>query len=106
MHTAIFQDTVMTALVVDDDPFSQQLLCEMLVQDGLFEVHCASDGHHALRTLTDMASPPDLLICDVYMPNMDGIEFLRELGRHCIPIHYGAEELAEDLRTVEVLARR
>ena len=33
-------------------------------------------------------------------------EFLRELGRHCIPIHYGAEELAEDLRTVEALARR
>ena len=33
-------------------------------------------------------------------------EFLRELGRHRIPIHYGAEELAEDLRTVETLARR
>ena len=33
-------------------------------------------------------------------------EFLRELGRHRIPIHYGAEELAEDLRTVEALARR
>ena len=33
-------------------------------------------------------------------------EFLRELGRHRIPIHYGAEELAEDLRTVEALACR
>jgi predicted HTH domain antitoxin len=33
-------------------------------------------------------------------------EFLRELGRHRIPIHYGAEELAEDLRTVEALAGR
>ena len=33
-------------------------------------------------------------------------EFLRELGRHHVPIHYGAEELAEDLRTVEKLARR
>jgi predicted HTH domain antitoxin len=32
-------------------------------------------------------------------------EFLRELGRHRIPIHYGAEELAEDLRTVGSLAR-
>ena len=31
-------------------------------------------------------------------------EFLRELGRHRIPIHYGAEELAEDLRTVDALA--
>ena len=33
-------------------------------------------------------------------------KFLRELGRHRIPIHYGAEELAEDLRTVETLAQR
>ncbi|MGO9203619.1 MAG: UPF0175 family protein [Limisphaerales bacterium] len=33
-------------------------------------------------------------------------EFLRELGRHHIPIHYGTEELAEDLRTVEALAGR
>jgi predicted HTH domain antitoxin len=33
-------------------------------------------------------------------------ELLRELGRHRIAIHYGAEELAEDLRTVEALAGR
>jgi predicted HTH domain antitoxin len=33
-------------------------------------------------------------------------EFLRELGRRKIPIHYGAEDLAEDLCTVESLARR
>jgi len=33
-------------------------------------------------------------------------EFLRELGKRRIPIHYGAEELAEDLRAVESLATR
>jgi predicted HTH domain antitoxin len=32
--------------------------------------------------------------------------FLRELGRRQIPIHYGVEELAEDLRAVESLATR
>ena len=31
-------------------------------------------------------------------------DFLRELGRHRIPVHYGEEELAEDLRTVATLA--
>jgi len=31
-------------------------------------------------------------------------DFLRELGRRRIPIHYGSEELAADLRTVEALA--
>jgi predicted HTH domain antitoxin len=32
-------------------------------------------------------------------------EFLRELGQRHIPIHYGADELKEDLQAVEVLAR-
>ena len=31
-------------------------------------------------------------------------DFLRELGKRKIPLHYGAEELAEDLKTVEELA--
>ncbi|MCW5550969.1 MAG: UPF0175 family protein [Verrucomicrobiae bacterium] len=33
-------------------------------------------------------------------------DFLRELGRRRIPLHYGSEELAADLRTVESLAAR
>ena len=32
--------------------------------------------------------------------------FLRELGRRRIPIHYGSEELAEDMQAVEALAGR
>jgi predicted HTH domain antitoxin len=32
-------------------------------------------------------------------------DFLRELGQRRIPIHYGADELAEDLRAVEALTR-
>jgi predicted HTH domain antitoxin len=32
-------------------------------------------------------------------------DFLRELGQRRIPIHYGAEELVEDLRAVEALVR-
>jgi predicted HTH domain antitoxin len=33
-------------------------------------------------------------------------DFLRELGRRRIPIHYGMEELSEDLQAVESLAKR
>lgn len=33
-------------------------------------------------------------------------EFLKELGRRRIPIHYGPEELAEDLRTVDAFCGR
>jgi len=34
------------------------------------------------------------------------VDFLRELGRRHIPMHYGMEELAEDLKAVESLASR
>jgi predicted HTH domain antitoxin len=37
---------------------------------------------------------------------MSPADFLRELGQRRIPIHYGSEELATDLRTVESLAAR
>ena len=37
---------------------------------------------------------------------MSQADFLRELGQRRIPIHYGNEELAADLRTVESLAAR
>ena len=37
---------------------------------------------------------------------MSQADFLRELGQRRIPIHYGSEELAADLRTVESLAAR
>lgn len=38
--------------------------------------------------------------------NMSQASFLRELGRRRIPIHYGSEELAQDLDAVEALAAR
>jgi len=37
---------------------------------------------------------------------MSQADFLRELGRRRIPIHYGQEELDEDLQTVEALSAR
>lgn len=37
---------------------------------------------------------------------MSQTEFLRELVRHRIPIHYGQEELLDDLQTVDALSAR
>jgi len=69
------------ALVVDDDAFSQELFTEMLGALGVSDVRTASSGRIALRTLASLARPPDYLICDVFMPDMDGIEFLSELAK-------------------------
>lgn len=69
------------ALVVDDDSFSQELFSEMLMALGVSDIHTASSGRIALRTLASLPRPPDVLICDVFMPDMDGIEFMAELGK-------------------------
>lgn len=71
----------MVVLVVDDDEFSQQIILGTLEELGIANVHLAGDGREGLHTLAHMASTPDFLICDLFMPDMDGIEFLAQLGK-------------------------
>jgi CheY-like chemotaxis protein len=65
-----------TILVVDDDANVRELLKLHLSAAG-YEVHAADDaiaaGYLVLRT------PPDLILCDVNMPHMDGFEFVSAL---------------------------
>ena len=65
-----------SVLVVDDDPFIARLLDIELRAAG-YEVGVASDGREALEAAS--ASCPDLVLCDVMMPNMDGFELTRAL---------------------------
>jgi CheY-like chemotaxis protein len=67
-------------LVVDDDVFSQDYFAEILVDLGVGAIQNALNGREGLRTLAALPRPPDLLICDVFMPDMDGIEFLDHLS--------------------------
>jgi CheY-like chemotaxis protein len=61
-------------LLLDDDRFTLELLTDMLGEVGAFIVQCESDAKSALRALA--SDPPDLLVCDLSMPDMDGIEFM------------------------------
>jgi CheY-like chemotaxis protein len=61
-------------LLLDDDTFMLALLADMLADLGQCEVRCESDAKRALLSLAGDA--PDLLLCDLSMPDMDGIEFL------------------------------
>lgn len=70
-----------SALVVDDDDFSQENICEKLRMLGLGKVYSANNGRSAIRALDQMRNPPELIICDIFMPDMDGIEFLGELAK-------------------------
>jgi CheY-like chemotaxis protein len=63
-------------LVVDDEPDLRFLLKRALERAG-HEVVEANDGAAALKAVAD--SPPDLVVTDIMMPVMDGVEFIRRL---------------------------
>jgi CheY-like chemotaxis protein/glycosyltransferase involved in cell wall biosynthesis len=65
-------------LVVDDDPLLTGWLVDVLAADG-HEVDAAHDGHGALRRLESSAY--DLILSDLRMPRMDGVELYRRLER-------------------------
>jgi two-component system KDP operon response regulator KdpE len=63
-------------LVVDDDRQITRVLHRGLTMHG-YDVHVASDGEAALQTFGDW--PPDLVITDLAMPNMSGLELCRRI---------------------------
>ncbi len=68
--------TPLRILLVDDDPFMLSMLADMLEELGQLNVRSESDARQALLALPQYR--PDLLVCDLSMPEMDGIEFLRK----------------------------
>ncbi len=62
-------------LLLDDDNFTLEIIDDMLTNMGQFDVLCETDARRALVTLASQR--PGLLICDLSMPDMDGIEFMR-----------------------------
>ena len=65
-----------TILVVDDDPVIQKLLTVNFEMEG-YRVVCASDGVEGLAQVS--AHHPALVLLDVMMPHMDGIEVVQRL---------------------------
>ncbi len=66
----------LSALVVDDEPSLVRVVEGYLLQDG-FDVRTAGDGETALALARE--SEPDLVVLDLGLPGMDGIEVCREL---------------------------
>ena len=62
--------------VIDDEPDMVDLLATILKSDGL-QVDTDTDGRSALARL--LADPPDLVLLDLMMPDLDGMELLKLL---------------------------
>jgi EAL domain-containing protein (putative c-di-GMP-specific phosphodiesterase class I) len=70
-------------LVLDDDPFTLKLLARILANLGYNSVTLCESGHAALKHIDNPADRPDMILLDLNMPKMDGIEFVYQLAeRH------------------------
>jgi two-component system cell cycle response regulator DivK len=69
-------DEVRAILVVEDDPDTRRFYAAALSQGG-FRILEAHNGHQALEKA--LKSPPDLVLTDIAVPGMDGIELCRAL---------------------------
>ncbi len=69
-----------TALIIDDSPLMRKMVERSLRATGLDlgEVFQVGDGQQGLDALNDRNV--DLVLCDMNMPNMDGLEFVKATG--------------------------
>lgn len=66
-------------LVVDDETFARTLAVRILNKLGYTRIDTASDGSIALQKLKEAEQPFQIIICDLNMPQMDGVEFMSQL---------------------------
>lgn len=97
----------MKVLLVDDDPFVLELLHHQLNHLSIGDVSSCEDAARALDLINGAHDDYDLLFCDLNMPGMDGVEFVRHLAER----RYGggvvliSGEDPRTLATVKQIAR-
>lgn len=68
-------------LLIDDEPFVLDVLAHQLAGLGLSDICKRLDGRQALTEIENDPARFGLVFCDLQMPEMDGIEFIRNLAR-------------------------
>ena len=79
LDVAVIADRELQVLILDDDTITQTLIQNMLKKLDVTNIQTAGNGKQGLTILAK--SHPDLLLCDLGMPEMDGVEFLQKLSQ-------------------------
>ncbi|MEX0892035.1 MAG: sigma-54 dependent transcriptional regulator [Gemmatimonadota bacterium] len=64
---------MLSILIIDDEPGLRQTVSLILSEEG-YQAHTANDGQEGLARALELS--PDIILCDVRMPRMDGLEFV------------------------------
>ena len=94
-------------LAVEDHEFQRGMLLKMLTRLGATQVSTAADGYAALEIVMSPGASIDIIISDLDMPGMDGLEFMRHVGEAHIPVSIILASALESvlLDSVETMTR-
>jgi len=106
LDVTVITDRKLHVLIMDDDIIATTFICNLLNKLGVTNIQMAENGKQGLAILEK--SRPDLILCDLGMPELDGVECLQQLGRKDfnggIVLISGLH--AEMLSGMELLARK
>ena len=74
----------MPRILIVEDEEAQRLLYETEIASEGYEVHLARDGVDALEKVA--ACKPDVLVMDLMMPNMHGLDAMRKVLKHVVMV--------------------
>ncbi|GAB2628200.1 EAL domain-containing response regulator [Novilysobacter erysipheiresistens] len=73
--------SALSVMVVEDHGFQRRMALRLLAELGVVDVGDAADGHSALQMLSERRQPPDVVMVDLDMPGMDGVEFIGHVAQ-------------------------
>ena len=102
-RNTVVEPSKIKILVLDDDTFMLKLLSKMLLKQGFTSVSVHDNGRDALNQVDDVAARPDLILLDLNMPRIGGLELLKilreddELKRSVVFV-LTSSDVPEDIR--------
>lgn len=88
-------------LVVDDFSTMRRIVCNLLKESGFTEMEEAEDGKSALAKLRK--GKFDFVVCDINMPNVNGLEFLAEAKKDAALKHIPILMVTAEARKEDIL---
>ncbi|MBC3872430.1 response regulator [Undibacterium flavidum] len=70
----------LNVLIVDDDEFQVEFVSDLLRELGISNITTADGGKKGLAAFDRALVKPDVLLCDIQMPDIDGFEFMNAMG--------------------------